>query len=703
MSHSGSFLSEHSPRGAGAAFSLGAAGRGGGFSIQSGLCADQDVHIGYVRDDCITVLPFSPLGQESIDTGMAAFVPTGNHGHGPARKVSVHCLNEDRLDRELRFATDTWRSQRVTFSLATPTAGGCDPDRASDDELREDYAPVIVGELTLDNRDGRSTMTGLFAVGQMRAFAYLANRTGGEMEGIECLDGYGFATAGGEDIRCFADLDLPIAFDRIQPLRARHNGMGGILIDVPPGESRTVPIALGWFRGGVATLGRRCPHLYTELFADLADVLRFGLARADAWLARARQEDQALRNSSLSADQQFLLAKSIRSYFGNTQLLRDGDGWRWVVNEGSCNMINTLDLAVDMAFYEAREHPWLLRNVLDRFADEYSYRDTVHAPDEPGKSYPGGVSFTHDHGARDAFSPPGTSHYELENHPGCFSFMTHEELLNWVLCAGLYFRTTTDRNWLTRRAELLAECLQSMQNRDHPDPARRDGLMSFDSDRCGQTDEITTYDSLDPSLGQARRNAYIGGKCWAAYLTIQWLLNEADPARWAEQADAAGQSAKLAAATLTAAFDEKLGYIPAILDGRDVSAIIPIVEPLVYPEQMGLGEALDAGRPFAEFLATLKRHLQAVLVEGRCLFPDGGWKLSAASDNSWMSKIFICQYVARKVLGMDIGGRCDAAHADWWRAGCEHHSVIDQVIAGTSPGWGSTYPRCVSCFLWLAE
>ena len=28
-------------------------------------------------------------------------------------------------------------------------------------------------------------------------------------------------------------------------------------------------------------------------------------------------------------------------------------------------------------------------------------------------------------------------------------------------------------------------------------------------------------------------------------------------------------------------------------------------------------------------------------IEGRCLFPDGAWKLSGNNDNSWMSKIFV--------------------------------------------------------------
>jgi hypothetical protein len=71
-----------------------------------------------------------------------------------------------------------------------------------------------------------------------------------------------------------------------------------------------------------------------------------------------------------------------------------------------------------------------------------------------------------------------------------------------------------------------------------------------------------------------------------------------------------------------------------------------------------------------------------------------------------MSKIFLCQFVARQVLGMQDGGAqaaADRAHADWWRIGCAGHSVIDQVIAGGAPGEGSIYPRCVTAILWLEE
>ena len=61
--------------------------------------------------------------------------------------------------------------------------------------------------------------------------------------------------------------------------------------------------------------------------------------------------------------------------------------------------------------------------------------------------------------------------------------------------------------------------------RDHPDPKRRDGVMSADFSRCMGGAEITTYDSLDASLGQARNNLYLAVKTWAAYIGLHEIFS----------------------------------------------------------------------------------------------------------------------------------------------------------------------------------
>lgn len=703
-----SFQMEHSPRGAEASFSLGWVGHGGGFTLEEGHAGKQDVVIGYERGGVVSVLPYCQASLDARNAGMADFIPTNEAGEPALRRLKINYLDESAITRELGWGSDVWTTPGMGLALYTPVGGIPDPEKAEPERVKDAVAPAILGKWTLDNRGATARMRAFFAVGGLTNLRLLEDETGGQLCGVASLRGYGFAVETGATpgVQSFADFNLEHFLGRPNPVKFRLASMGGIWLDVPPGETREVWIAFGWYRAGIVTSGKSCAYLYTRYFADLPAVMRHAFARREAWVAQARQDDQALRDSRLNADQQFLLAKATRSYYGSTQLFLDGGVPRWVVNEGSCNMANTLDLTVDMAFFELRQHPWALRNVLDSFADEYCYRDQVHAPGAAEPRYPGGISFTHDQGTRNAFTPPGESSYEIVNQPGCFSYMTHEELLNWLLTAALYVRHTADRGWLARRAPLIVEGLQSLLNRDHYDPACRDGVMDFDSCRCGRESEITTYDSLDASLGQARRNTYLAVKTWAGYLAVAQMLETHEPDRWSREIREAHAAAKRCAATVTRAFNPELGYVPALLENGDRSAIIPIIEGLVYPHQLGLTAAIASDGPYALLLATLKKHLHAVLKPGVCLFPDGGWKLSGNNDNSWMSKIFLCQFVARQVLGMKDGGAqvtADRAHADWWRIGCAGHSVIDQVIAGGAPGEGSIYPRCVTAILWLEE
>lgn len=59
---------------------------------------------------------------------------------------------------------------------------------------------------------------------------------------------------------------------------------------------------------------------------------------------------------------------------------------------------------------------------------------------------------------------------------------------------------------------------------DNPVEARRNGMLSHDSDRCQGGAEITTYDSLDASLGQARGNVYIATRFFASFLILKDLF-----------------------------------------------------------------------------------------------------------------------------------------------------------------------------------
>jgi len=75
-----------------------------------------------------------------------------------------------------------------------------------------------------------------------------------------------------------------------------------------------------------------------------------------------------------------------------------------------------------------------------------------------------------------------------------------------------------------------------------------------------------------------------------------------------------------------------------------------IIEGLTSPALFGFDILNDD--PAAENLVLiLKCHLRAIRQPDTCFFPDGGWKFSSTSDNSWLSKIYICQHLAENVLG----------------------------------------------------
>ena len=239
-----------------------------------------------------------------------------------------------------------------------------------------------------------------------------------------------------------------------------------------------------------------------------------------------------------------------------------------------------------------------------------------------------------------------------------------------------------------------------MLNRDHPDPEQRDGVMSLDSTRCAGGSEITTYDSLDVSLGQARNNLYLATKCWGSYVGLESLfLRLGDKKRAATCRD----QARRAARTIAGSADES-GLLPAILNENVTSRIIPAIEGLIIPHALGLRSALSERGEYGPLIRSLKRHLVQVLKPGVCLFPDGAWKISSTSDNSWLSKIYLCQFIAEKILRCVPKSEMDLAddrHADWLlRDENIYFAWSDQMVSGIARG-SKYYPRGVTSILWF--
>jgi hypothetical protein len=655
------FNAHHAPIGAYATFTLGVDGRGGGLSIEAGLPPNQDVLIGLqAADGAYEALPFF-------------------------QEAAVRPLP---VTREYGVTVDAWTAPDLHVRVFSPFRAVPEPGVASERELRDALLPAVLVELSVDNTaasDVRRAFLGVrTAAGQhptspwgptprlMQARAaqggFVVEDGAGRMAGGFCAAPEASAAAG---------LDLHAV------LGDEAGGEGDIAalrFDVPAGRRATYRVAVAFWHGGEAAAGpgRRCSYWYTRLFDDLHDAASYALVNFERLAG-----DHAAAGAQLDGlpeDRRFQLAHAIRSYYGNTALLADGDRPLWAVVEGEFMFVNTLDLTVDQMFFELGQSPWTVRNELDAFRSRHSYEDGS------------GLAFTHDMGAFPVFAAPGTSAYERRVH------MTGEQVTNWTLAALGYVAQTGDRAWGDANEQTLERCLRSIVARGP------DGIPGVDTDRMpADGEEITTYDSLDPSLRQARRSTYLAGKQWAAYVALAAFFGGRGRP---ELADAARRQARLTADRLVASSAEG-GYIPALVaaDGEpaDPAMVIPAVEGLAFALFAGAAETLDAGGEHGAYLGALRRHLETVLVPGACLFADAGWKLSSTDDNSWLSKVYLAQFVARRILGMATDGAADAAHVAWLTD--RELSVwawSDQIVTGRIHS-SRSYPRGVTAALWLEE
>lgn len=686
-----SYHVQHSPFGAFASFTCGLVDAPGGFGQSLRGPARQNLYIGFRSDPAARwrLLPFltPPRSQEGAFTGDATVVqaPRG-----------FDSLRPTDYERTLGWASDTWRADggRFGFSLLTPFGPVPDPARMKRAAARFHLAPIVPGWIEYDNRAGDTPVELIFGVGVGEDTLRPLGDTAPDLAGFAAGGRFGYATRPGRDIV------LQQGFDILQPkfldFRGLHviAGESALRFTVPAGRRKRFPLVLAFYAAGPVTTGVVARYAYTRVFADLEDVLDHGLREFRRYERLAAQRDRELARSKLDADQRFLVAQATHSYLGSSELLWAGGRPLWVMNEGEYRMMNTFDLTVDHLFFELEWHPWAVRDTLDLFVRRYSYRDQH------------GLSFTHDMGVNDSFTPPGRSSYECDGQPGCFSHMTMEQLLNWVLCACTYAAHTGDRAWLRARRPILLACAESLHRRDHPDPAQRDGLLKQDTARVGPGKEITTYDSLDVSLGQARNNLYLAVKTLGA-----WILMERAFAtlRLPRASASARATADQLTRTLAAKFETDTGFFPAVFEHNNRSRILPAVEGLVYPLFLGYRDAIDRQGRFGPLLTLLERHLRQSLQPGTCLDPvSGGWKMSSTSTNTWFSKIALAQHVVRRLFPSALTPAARAAdriHADWQRTpGCGRNAMCDQIRSDSGEACGSRYyPRGVSACLWLRE
>jgi xylan 1,4-beta-xylosidase len=739
-----SFNAHHSPMGAYFSFTCGHLGTRGGLAAQLGKPGNQDLYIGVklgsrYEHAPIRCLPFFEGAGSLIRDGAGAFVVE----NAAAEKDQLSAYSAREISRHYAWATDTWKTADFEFSIYTPFASIPGPAQASDMAMRSALLPAVTAELLIDNRDGKSARTAFFAVNFNEGGARIldqglpASRVGFALrshygvaaEAVEMRPDGISLTSAESGIHPFAIMRWSVQQgleDRSNPVHLLGS-VPGVAVEVPPGKCVILRLALGCYLGGIVTTRLEGRYLYTRYFTGLTDVLNEALASVRSVKTDCNNLNDRLAHgggAGLNPDQQFFIAHATRSYYGNTQLLEvDGQPY-WIVNEGEYCMMNTLDLAVDQMFWELKWNPWVVRNLLDQFTRHYSYHDQVKLPAQEGNAAqavaPGGISFCHDQGEHNQFSPFGQSSYELTDLTGCFSYMTQEELCNWVLLATSYVATTGDTQWAQQNAGTIRECMTSMMARRE----KEGDMLCYDSSKCGTGQEITSYDSLDTSLGQARSNTYMAAKCWAAYLglgLIGYAAGDSDTAHLA-----GNEIEKLEWALAAIVRERKM--LPAVYE-KDSSAldsrILPAVEGLIYAMFWNNCPHIIEGARRKRLVSldevtplegALRQHLVTLLSDAarRNAFPEGGVRLSSTSDNSWLSKIAIVQHVARDLFNLDENGKergrqggargwekADAAHVKWLTEGdSAYWAASDQFVSGVARG-SRYYPRLISAVVWL--
>ncbi len=690
-------------------FTCGNFGTRGGIGLQIGQPGNQDIYIGVKDGDrkshssprCL------PFYQGNAQDAAAAFLVEAGPEQQTA-KEKVQAIPAAQIKRFYGWATDRWQTGDFDFAIHTPFGSIPNPQFAAPQDLRDALLPAITARLTVDNTHGGSIKTGFFALRfhDPGARPLDMGRHAPPRVAFAFRRDYGVAAELRETGSQSVPAEKPFLIQQwtvdgglrdINPVHMLGNA-AGFGFEVPAGKSYELVIAIGAYLDHVVTTGLEGKYVYARHFGSLGEVLSKALERANVLQSAAESRDDELLASGLSADQQFLIAHSTRSYYGSTQLLEIGGEPFFIVNEGEYCMMNTLDLSIDHVFWELKQNPWVVKNLLDNFQRHYSYIDEVRLDRNDPSSYsPGGISFAHDMGVHNNFSPQGTSSYELKNLTGCFSYMTAEQLCNWSLLAATYVLKTEDLDWARLNQHVLAACVSSLVNRGGDT-----GYVHYDSSLCEKGAEITTYDSLDNSLAQTRNNVYMAVKCWASYLGLAMVLEKLH--------DPGAKIAREEMAQIELDLQRRVnseGIFPAVFEEENAgyrSRILPACEGLLYPLMWGVGAPSVLNE-------LLKTHSQKLLLDPqrRNLFADGGIRLSSTSNNSWMSKICIFMHIARRVFGLDqdekvrqLFSAADAAHVKWQTEGSSYWACCDQIVNGKAQG-SRYYPRIITSALWMGK
>ena len=342
MRSSNSFHAHHSPMGAHASFTIGMFGANGGMALEKGTPGDQSVFIGYRSDSGKTRLfPF----YKNLTNDAERFSQDDT-----VKEQKTSEFNTDEIKRNYQWSTDQFIAPGIDFKIRTPFFSIPDPDVASNDALKKASCPASFIEVTLSN-DTDESWQGFFAIQGDTPWTPLSSCKDG-LRGMITRNEMGFASDD-DSVSEFIDFGIEQALARTHKTPNFLLGpIGGLSFTVASGSKKTVRIAIGYYKSGEATFNRSASYWYTKHFNSIESVFSYALKEFEAFTEVAVKSDNELSAYNLSDDQKFLIAHATRSYYGSTEWLVENEKPLWLVNEGEYLMINTLDLTIDMAFFE---------------------------------------------------------------------------------------------------------------------------------------------------------------------------------------------------------------------------------------------------------------------------------------------------------------------------------------------------------------
>lgn len=661
---------DHSPLGAYSTFVYGMEGSGGMQMSASrsdygdGILPHKGVIVAIKTGNTERVMPF--CSQPQVLPSGAAYITANEVQH------------------DLSAGVDSWQiGAGVSWKHYMPYWSMKEIDKASKKKKAQFTLPATWMVFELDNSKGTEPLQLLFGLQNSKtSIQHWGNYSG------YVIDDYSALAIKNDEGELVNSNDVKKQF-------GLQDAAACFVFNVPKGGKKQVTVIVAHYRGDTFSNlgGEPLSFYFTQYYKNIGDVVRKAAITTQDAITSCEKLNILFDHSPENEYRKFQVAHSLQSYRLNTVLYQTNITHKpvWTVLEGEYNYINTFDLTVDHVFHELAMHPWTVRNELDIFDKYYSFTDSVRYPNSQ-KRYQGGLGFTHDMGRGINFKCGGM--YSIQ--------MTQEELQNWILCAGLYYKKTNDMSWLRSKRELLYNCLKSMQIRDDIDSTKRDGITSLVSCIGDKDHDITTYDAMDKSLQQVNNSLYISVKSFSCYLIMKELFNLLGDKTIA---DICERTAMMTANSIVSYWNPKKQYFPAVFSNPSIdSKIMPAIEGLIFPYIMGLRNEVSLTGPYKNLISKLKIHMQTIMIPGVCINETGGFLLSNTSKTTWESKVFLEQYIAENILGIKMPketAEADAIQTAYEVLGSPAVGWSDQIRVknGTAYG-GRHYPRGVTSALW---